>query len=49
MAKELTFILSGATFSAAPEVVPGPTHLGINKMKFDFRRGDDGIIHVTIK
>ena len=31
------------------QVVPGPTHLGINKMKFDFRSGDDGIIHVTIK
>ena len=31
------------------QVVPGPTHLGINKMKFDFRCGDDGIIHVTIK
>ena len=31
------------------QVVPGPTHLGINKMKFDFRSGNDGIIHVTIK
>ena len=30
-------------------VVPGPTHLGINKMKFDFKTADDGSIHVTIK
>ena len=31
------------------EAVSGPLHLGINKMKFDFERGDDGIVHVTIK
>ena len=31
------------------EVVSGPFHLGLNKMKFDFEKGDDGIIHVTIK
>lgn len=29
-------------------VTPGPTHLGINKMKFDFQRGEDGTINVTI-
>ena len=31
------------------EVVLGPMHLGINKMKFDFRRGKDGRIDVVIK
>ena len=31
------------------EVVNGPTHLGINKMKFDFQRGEDGKVYVTIK
>jgi hypothetical protein len=30
-------------------VVSGPLHLGINKMKFDFTRGEDGMIHVSIK
>lgn len=30
-------------------VVPGPTHLGINKMKFDFKTAEDGTIHVTIR
>ena len=36
-------------FCSEIQVVPGPTHLGINKMKFDYQRGDEGIIHVTIK
>ena len=36
-------------FCSEIQVVPGPIHLGINKMKFDYQRGDDGIIHVTIK
>lgn len=30
-------------------VVSGPLHLGINKMRFDFKKGEDGIIHVSIK
>ena len=30
-------------------VVPGPMHLGINKMKFDFEKAEDGTIKVTIK
>ena len=29
-------------------VVPGPTHFGINKMKFEYTRGKDGVINVTI-
>ena len=36
-------------FCSEIQVVPGPTHLGINKMKFDYQRGDDGVIHITIK
>ena len=29
--------------------IPGPTYLGINKMKFEFKRAEDGTIHVIIK
>ena len=36
-------------FCSEIQVVPGPIHLGINKMKFDYQRGDDGIIHVSNK
>ena len=36
-------------YTADIDIVPGPMHLGINKMKFDFNRGKDGIINVTIR
>ena len=31
------------------EIVPGPVHLGINKMKCEFTKGKDGTINVIIK
>jgi hypothetical protein len=31
------------------EVVPGPTHIGISKMQFEFEKMEDGHINVTIR
>ena len=31
------------------QTVPGPVHFGINKMTFEYTKGKDGVINVTIK